>query len=733
MVNNKIIKLAGIFFALILFAGVNIYIISDWFCSYRDLVLKNKSIFFEKFKHRPPIYSRALDVDFDGEDEVVYKYLFPHPAQSSVAVFEPFKKDFNFHYYGEILVPVSYAFFSLNYDNNLATYIFRFLHFEKGKLLIKDVDNRRNPHKEITVQGFDFEFPDRGIAFLKPILVDLESKGKEKLIVLLKPGGERSLSTILCIEPGSGKVLWKYRAASVIVDAIFKDLDKDGKKDIILSTFAANKGVVFNETSDALNYVIVLNSGGKKHWQVKIGESGTFARTAVEDLDGDGFNEIVTATECHPAVERVRGKIVILDGLTGRQKREYQQQTVIFSRPLVLKSKTGTFIYVGDTEGNLHMFDRELNLLKKVKIKEGIPAQALTASKQPGKWDCVFVYCRDQLIAYDMELKRKVFGSNFEPPPRLNEFIALDILVPLNTKEGNHALVNSDALYLLSENKVTFSGILQNMVVSGFLLSSAALILFNLFSLFLFRQLRKSGRLRRQSQEKAADTTTYLDLFQGIIHQLKNPIATIMWTAEKIKRSVSKDNKRVKKEDYSQLADFLIDDVKDLKQQTGNILRLIQIQEPDFKEKNLKILLQKLVHHHRAVVDEKIEIKLEMEEEIILSIDEDLLKEAFANLIDNALAAMPGEGKLSISVVPVTSPLKGDIKEVLIEIEDTGSGMTEEELARVFEPFFTKKEKGSGIGLTICKRIIAAHGGTIEIHSRKDFGTRIAINMPARF
>ena len=100
------------------------------------------------------------------------------------------------------------------------------------------------------------------------------------------------------------------------------------------------------------------------------------------------------------------------------------------------------------------------------------------------------------------------------------------------------------------------------------------------------------------------------------------------------------------------------------------------------------------------------------------------------NLVDNAIAAMPEKGQLTISVVPVTSPLKGSIKQVLIELEDTGQGIEPGDLARVFDPFFTKKQKGTGLGLTICQRIIHAHQGTMEIHSRKNLGTKIIITLP---
>jgi signal transduction histidine kinase len=71
---------------------------------------------------------------------------------------------------------------------------------------------------------------------------------------------------------------------------------------------------------------------------------------------------------------------------------------------------------------------------------------------------------------------------------------------------------------------------------------------------------------------------------------------------------------------------------------------------------------------------------------------------------------------------------------VLIEVEDTGCGIDESDIPQLFTPFFTKKEnkKGTGIGLTICKRIIETHGGTIAVHSRKGFGTKFAITIPVQ-
>jgi signal transduction histidine kinase len=721
--------------AILLFIAFNLYTCLHFFHLMMEFKLKNDPISVEVLKPSPPQVTWTADIDKDEEDEVVFSCAYSIPDKQEISIFEPFQRDYNFHYYGEILVPISHVFFDAYYHEKLKTYVFKFLELADKGFILKEMDNRQYIQKELPFETLKEKLDPYETGHFRPILVDLETGGKEEMVVIFGTKGKKSTRGAACFEPQTGRKLWEYYCGTGIVTAEFKDLDKDEKKEIILSTFAFNDGINKNGTTDTYSYVIVLDSNGKVLWQQITGNWDSYSHNIVSDLDNDGAFEIVTVTECRQARLREREKIFIFDARTGEQKKAIQEPDVSFSKPFIRESKTGTRIYVGDSHGNLRMYDQELIPLKTIEIKEKIPVYALTAAAPANKWNYVFVYVRDQLMAYDMELERKVFNLNFESPPRASEFIPAPLLVPLKTKQGNHVLVNSDKLYVLSESRQPLPGTIKKMTNSGLPLICMVFLLFNGLVVFFLYRMKKTSGLHKYQEKKAVKISQTLEVFQVIAHQVKNPLSTIMWTAEKIKRSTARsetNKEKPKTENYGQLADFLLDDVKALKQQTNNILKLIQMQKPNFRETRLKPLLKKQVEHYRTLLDENIDLQLEMEEDIAISIDKELFKEALVNLIDNAIAAMPEGGKLTISAVPVTSPSKGNISHVLMEIEDTGCGMDEEELSRVFTPFFTQKEKGTGIGLTICKRIIEAHDGTINIQSRKEFGTKIAITIPVQ-
>jgi signal transduction histidine kinase len=117
-----------------------------------------------------------------------------------------------------------------------------------------------------------------------------------------------------------------------------------------------------------------------------------------------------------------------------------------------------------------------------------------------------------------------------------------------------------------------------------------------------------------------------------------------------------------------------------------------------------------------------------------LMIDRTLFSRALTNVIENALHAMPGSGRLAITarVDPAEpAPLEtASPRSVLVEITDTGMGMDQDALNRLFEPYFSTKATGTGLGLTIAKRNVELNGGTIEVHSERGVGTRVTITLP---
>ena len=103
--------------------------------------------------------------------------------------------------------------------------------------------------------------------------------------------------------------------------------------------------------------------------------------------------------------------------------------------------------------------------------------------------------------------------------------------------------------------------------------------------------------------------------------------------------------------------------------------------------------------------------------------DSDMLYQAFLNIFINALQAMPDGGEISIRVQPVEGAVQ-------ISFADQGKGVPEELLEKIWDPYFTTKDKGTGLGLGIVKNIIDAHGGDIRIENIPEGGARVLIHLP---
>ena len=122
--------------------------------------------------------------------------------------------------------------------------------------------------------------------------------------------------------------------------------------------------------------------------------------------------------------------------------------------------------------------------------------------------------------------------------------------------------------------------------------------------------------------------------------------------------------------------------------------------------------------------DRQLDVKVEVGDELpqILG-DRGQIKQVFFNIIKNAMEAMQPEGQLSILA-------RKDDDFVYLQFADTGSGISEEDLSKVFQAYYTTKEEGHGLGMMIVQRIMREHGGHINIESRKDVGTAITLQFP---
>ena len=143
---------------------------------------------------------------------------------------------------------------------------------------------------------------------------------------------------------------------------------------------------------------------------------------------------------------------------------------------------------------------------------------------------------------------------------------------------------------------------------------------------------------------------------------------------------------------------------------------------------DLPALIAEVVDPYRAGLASRIAIEVDADSDVPrVSIDRTLFARALTNVIENALHAMPGGGTLRVRAGRASS---GDRPAVIVSVADTGAGMDPEALARIFEPYFSTKASGTGLGLTIAKRNVELNGGTIRVESERGLGTTVTITLP---
>jgi two-component system sensor histidine kinase HydH len=113
-----------------------------------------------------------------------------------------------------------------------------------------------------------------------------------------------------------------------------------------------------------------------------------------------------------------------------------------------------------------------------------------------------------------------------------------------------------------------------------------------------------------------------------------------------------------------------------------------------------------------------------------ISADTKQLQQVFINLITNAADAIKDNGVLKIKTFNELPHKKGEPTFVVVSITDNGCGITEEDLSKIFNPFFTRKPEGTGLGLPISQRIIHQHGGIIDVESKIGTGTTFYVKLP---
>lgn len=221
--------------------------------------------------------------------------------------------------------------------------------------------------------------------------------------------------------------------------------------------------------------------------------------------------------------------------------------------------------------------------------------------------------------------------------------------------------------------------------------------------------------------------SSILLLAAGVAHELGNPLNSLTIHLQLMKRQLERLGETPIHAKMESSLGICVNEVERLDEIIRNFLEAVRPSQPDYSEVDLLALVEEVLKVLQVEINNRgIRIDIVVKDPLPpVMADRNQIKQAIFNVIKNAMEAMPGDGALQIST-------RNDDEFVYLQFADTGTGIQQENLNRVFRPYFTTKKEGHGLGLMIIQRIMRDHGGQVGLDSRPGLGTVVSLQFPQK-
>lgn len=231
-------------------------------------------------------------------------------------------------------------------------------------------------------------------------------------------------------------------------------------------------------------------------------------------------------------------------------------------------------------------------------------------------------------------------------------------------------------------------------------------------------------KLRQAESSQSEKLDAMVTLAAGVAHEIGNPLNSLAIHMQLMEREI----RRLPKRNRRKLMDTLEvakAEVKRLDEIIRRFLGATRPSQPDYREVNINALIESILDFmYFEISGQSIAIEKQYDSRIPPAMmDEAQIKQAFFNIVKNAIQAMPRGGVLRVSTLLRDSRVE-------VKFSDNGVGIPKDKLSRVFDPYYTTKQGGSGLGLMVVYKIIKDHAGTVELTSKEGHGTTVSVSLP---
>ena len=226
---------------------------------------------------------------------------------------------------------------------------------------------------------------------------------------------------------------------------------------------------------------------------------------------------------------------------------------------------------------------------------------------------------------------------------------------------------------------------------------------------------------------QAERVAAWRELARRLAHELKNPLFPLQLTVENLVRA-RQQNAQQFDEVFRESSRTLLAEITNLKGIIGRFSEFSRMPQPQLQLVQVNDVVRGVGQLFQAQLEApghaKIDCAFQLDQSLDpIPADAELLHRAISNLMTNAVDAMPQGGTLTLRT-------QGKDGKVLMEVADTGSGLTQEECEQIFTPYYTSKQHGTGLGLAIVQSVVSDHGGRVQVQSEQGRGTTFVIELP---